>query len=165
MATADSFATAKTLKKIIDKVGGVELIICGEGSSDEYNQQVGNILGGLMGWTTINGVSAIELVDGGLKVNRTVEDGTEIVTLALPAVVSVTSDINTPKIPTMKDIMGAGKKPSTVWSAADVDGVQADASETLSILAPEQMDRLKVVIEGDDEESVAAFVEYMRKAL
>lgn len=37
-----------------------------------------------------------------------------------PAVLSVVADMNTPRIPSMKDILGAGKKPSRVLSFEDV---------------------------------------------
>ena len=65
----------------------------------------------------------------------------------------------------MKDILGAGKKPSTITKSEAPDGLKEGAAESLSVLAPEQMNRLKVVIEGEDDESIDEFVNYIRAAL
>ena len=73
LAFADSNQTAKALKAAICKMDDVDLVICGEGSSDQYNQQVGNMLGGILGWTTVNAVSKIEVVNDKLKIERSVE--------------------------------------------------------------------------------------------
>lgn len=162
---ADSLTTAKTLKAAVEKIDGVELVICGEGSGDIYAQQVGNTLGALLGWNTVNAVKKLEYAEGGLRVQRNVPDGVESLELALPAVISVTADANVPRIPGMKDILGAGKKPSTVWSLADVGLEPGRAYETVSILAPEQTDRKKIMIEGADEEAVSTLAGYIKTAL
>jgi len=142
----------------------VDLVLCGEGSGDMYTQQVGNTLGVLMGWTTLNAVSKIEYADGALKVERSVADGVESLTVNLPAVISVTSDINLPRFPSFKEIMAAGKKPSTSWALGELTCEQAPAYETVSILAPEQTDRKKVIMEGTDDETVDAFLDLIKKS-
>lgn len=165
LAFADSNQTAKALKAAICKMDDVDLVICGEGSSDQYNQQVGNMLGGILGWTTVNAVSKIEVVNDKLKIERSVEDGVEIFEINLPAVITVTSDINVPRIPSMKDIMAAGKKPATIWSKDDIGGLSAAVSNVKGVFAPEEKERLKNVIEIADEEGINAFVEQIRTAL
>lgn len=162
---ADSISIAKALSAGIAKIGDVDLVICGEGSSDMYSQQTGIILGGILGWTTLNAVASISKTDNGLRVTRVVDDGVETLDIALPAVISVTSDINMPRIPTMKDILGAGKKPSTIWTAADVDAEISVKAETLSILAPEETDRKRIVLNSGEEGAVEQFVSYLKSAL
>ena len=165
LACADSLQTAKALKAAVEKIGGVDLVLCGEGSSDEYNQQVGNLLGGLLGWTTVNSVSKIDAAEDKLKLERSVEDGIELMEVSLPAVISVTSDINVPRIPSMKDILAAGKKPAEFCAAADLGGVAPAASCVNEVLAPQQRDRRQIIIEKADENGIAEFVGYIRKAL
>ena len=98
-----------------------DLVLCGEGSADLYAQQVGVQLGQLLNVPTINSVSKIvSVADGKVTVERTLEDEVETLEMPLPAVISVTSDINEPRIPSMKQILGAGKKPSTIWTVGDV---------------------------------------------
>ena len=73
-----------------------------------------------------------------MTVERTLEDVVETVEVPLPAVVSVTPDIALPRIPGMKDILAAGKKPMNV---AGADGSYANAIEVVDCKAPEQADR------------------------
>lgn len=157
--------TASVLAAAAKKIG-FDLIICGEGSGDLYAQQVGVQLGELLGVPTINAVNKITAGSGSITVERSLEDEVEVLELALPAVITVTTDINLPKIPTMKAILAAGKKPITAWTAADVAGCEcAGGAEMVSILAPKQADRKKIILEGDSDENIAAFAENLRKAL
>ena len=137
-----------------------DLILCGEGSGDLYAQQVGILLGEALGVPCINAVSSITLADGIARVERALEKETQVLEIPLPAVLSVTSDINTPRIPSMKSILGAGKKPVNAGTPATGDGA---LSQTLSVLAPEQVKRLGDIIEGDSDENIAAFAEKLRK--
>ncbi len=165
LAEADSFMTAATLKAALEKIGDVDLVLCGEGSSDMYVQQVGNMLGAMLGWNTLNAVCGLTREGDHLRVERVVSDGKEVLEVDLPAVLSVTSDINIPRIATMKDIMAAGKKPSTVWSMADVGAAAEGKNETVSTLALEKADRKCIVLDGASEEEVAQFVDALKKAL
>ena len=80
--------------------------------------------------------------------------------MPLPAVLSVTSFINLPRIPGMKNILAAGKKPSTVWSAEDIiPEVPAATISVLEVKAPEQTERLQNIIEGDADDQIQEFIE------
>lgn len=157
-ATSDVLAGAA-------KKTGFDLIICGEGSGDLYAQQVGMLLGEKLGVACINAVSKIELAGNAIKVERSLEDEVEVLEVPLPAVISVTTDINVPKIPTMKSILAAGKKPVNVMALADTGASPSAPASMKSILAPEQVDRLNIIIEGDSDDNIAAFVENLRKVL
>jgi len=155
----DTHQTARALKNGIDKIGDYDLILCGEGSADLYAQQVGAQLGQLLGLPSINSVGKIAVKDGTVVVERTLEDEVETLEIPLPAVISVTSDINLPRIAGMKQILEAGKKPSTVWSAGDV-GLTA-LNPTITVLetkAPKQVDRRQEIVEGDSDEAIQAFM-------
>ena len=165
LAAADSYAIAQVLKAGVEKIGGADLIMCGEGSGDIYARQVGSVLGALLGWPTVNAVSEITAQDGKLIVERSLENGVEVLEVDLPAVVSVTTDINLPRIPGMKDILAAGKKPTVVWSLVDVGAGANSVTETLSVLAPEQTDRQQIIVEGDNAESIETFCSHLRKVL
>ena len=156
--------TAAVLAGAAKKIG-YDLVLCGEGSGDLYAQQVGVLLGEKLGVPCINAVSKIEADGNSVKVERSLEDEVEVLRIPLPAVLAVTTDINVPKIPSMKAILAAGKKPVEVMSPADVGGAGSAASSMTSVLAPEQVERLNVIIEGDSDDNIAAFVEHLRKAL
>lgn len=165
LAGADSYATASVVKAAVEKIGDVDLVICGEGSGDMYAQQMGNIVGGLLGWNTVNGVCAAVSEDGALGLERSVDDGVEVLNVVLPAVISVTGDINKPRIPTMKDILGAGKKPATVWSLEDIATQAACGAETLSVLAPAETERKKQILDASAEGALDEFASIIKKAL
>ncbi|MCL2893972.1 electron transfer flavoprotein [Brenneria tiliae] len=157
--------TAKLLAQAAWKIG-FDLIICGEGSGDLYAQQTGLLVGERLGVPCINAVSNITLGDGVITVERELEDEVEVLEITLPAVISVTSDINTPRLPAMKAILAASKKPVTQWSLAEAGGgVERAAAACVSIQAPEQTDRLRAIIEGDSEADIAALAHNIQQAL
>jgi len=165
LATADSYATAEILKAGVERIGDADLVLCGEGSGDIYARQVGSVLGAMLGWRTVNAVSKLTVEGGKLIVERSLENSVEVLEVTLPAVISVTTDLNKPRIPGMKDILAAGKKPTTVWSLADMGVGVNSVTETLSVLAPEQTDRMQIIIEGDSAENIEELYSHLRKAL
>ena len=157
--------TATVLAAAAQK-SGFDLLICGDGSSDLYAQQVGLLVGEMLDVPAINGVSKIlSLTDSTLTVERELEDEVETLSIPLPAVIAVSTDINTPQIPSMKAILGAAKKPVQVWSPADIGLNSVQAYSAQQVAAPKQRERQRVVIEGDGEEQIAAFVENLRKII
>lgn len=158
------YTTAQALAAAAQKIG-FDLIVCGDGSGDLYAQQVGLLTGELIGIPTINGVSkVVSMADGKLVVERSLENEIEVLEISLPAVISVTGDINTPRIPAMKAILAASKKPVTVLSAQDIGFNEVQGLAKLeSVLAPEQTERKKIIIEGDGDEQLAKFADHLRK--
>ena len=135
--TADSYAMAEALAAEVKALGDVDLVLFGEGSGDMYAQQTGILTGAILGWNTVNAVSKLE-------------DCVEVVKVALPAAVSVTSDICLPRLASMKEILKAGKKPSTIKSLADA-GVSGESKvETVSVAAVKKTARDCEVVAGDD---------------
>lgn len=161
---ADTFLTASVLAAAARKIG-FDLIICGEGSSDTYAQQVGLQLGGLLDLPVINAVNSISLNGSMINVERTLEDETETLEIPLPAVVCVTTDINVTRTPSMKEIIGAGKKPVTEWKIADLGIEAVNSTEIVSTLAPKQTDRKMIIIEGDSDENINTLYGYLRKEM
>jgi electron transfer flavoprotein beta subunit len=155
----DSLMTAKALAEAVKAAGDVDLVLFGTGSSDLYTQQTGNQVGTILGLPVLNEVNAVSAQDGNLRVERVLEGEVEVLELPLPAVLSVTSEINVPAIPGMRDIMAAGKKPVNELQI-DVAAVQA-TSEVVSDLAPEQKDRKLQIVKGDTEEMVDALIQFL----
>jgi electron transfer flavoprotein beta subunit len=155
---ADSYQTATALASAMGHLGAYDLVILGAGSSDRYAQQVGNQLGAVLGLPTLNFVNSLAVQGERLRVERTLEDAEQVIEMVLPAVVSITSAINVPRIPGMKDILAAGKKPVTEQSAI----MSAASSRPVSLLAPEQVDRRHVVVEGDPADVAAQLATFLK---
>lgn len=158
--------TARVLAAAAGKMG-FDLILCGDGSGDLYAQQVGARLGELLGLATVGGVSRIVSVSGAaLVVERTLENEVEVLEVPLPALVSVSPDINIPTIPGMKAILGAAKKPVTVWSCQNLGlDEQPALVRSVAVQAPKRKERKRIIIEGDGADQLAEFAAQLRKIL
>ncbi|MCE5243602.1 MAG: electron transfer flavoprotein subunit beta/FixA family protein [Syntrophobacteraceae bacterium] len=88
-----------------------DLIVCGEGSSDLYSQQVGPALAELLEIPCVTYVNRLSFSGGEIVADRKLDDGVETVSVKLPALVTILPDINSPRIPTLKQILAAAKKP------------------------------------------------------
>ena len=162
----DTLGTTTVLAKVIEKAGGADLVICGEVSLDSFSGQVGPKLAELLGVPCVSCVRKIEVRGGELLVERALEDRYEELAVPLPAVVTVTREINTPRIPSLMAIMKAAKKEIKVLGAQDL-GLSAEelsalrAHGLLEVMVP-PMERKKVRITGETPEEIA---ENLLKAL
>ena len=156
----DSLETAKALAAALQGIE-FDVVLCGAGSSDLYAQEVGVQLGTLLDLPTVNNVTAIVAKGNALEVERTLEEEMEVLEMPLPAVLTVSSEINIPSVPAMRDIMQAGKKP-VIELQADLSAA-APSTKTLAQLAPEQQERQMQIVEGDGDEAVAALVQFLKK--
>ena len=134
--------------------------ICGDGSADLYAGQVNIQLAAALGVPTINEVTSLTAEGDKLVVERTLDEEVEEIEVPLPAVVSVSPDIATPRIAGMRDILAAKKKPQTVEAAAVPVDVKVDVEE---IKAPELAPRKNQIFEeGDIDAFVAAVAEALK---
>lgn len=159
LAGADQAAVAAVLAAAVEKLPACDLLLFGEGSSDNYTGQVGARVAELLGLPQIGYARKVEAGDGVVRCERSMDDMLETVEAPLPAAVTVVSEINEPRIPGLMQIMKAKSKPLQVWSLADL-GLEAPTPvrEIVSNLAEEQ-DRKHVVFEGTAAEQADAFVD------
>ena len=153
----DARGTAAALAELVSKVGGFDVVLCGDGSADNYAQQVDVQLADALGLPVVTAVSAVSVEGAVATCDRMLETQLQTVQVDLPAVISVVPDIALPRIPGMKDILAAGKKPSSVNAASDVAAAVVDVVETK---APQQAERkmemLDASVDGDLEKFAAA---------
>jgi electron transfer flavoprotein beta subunit len=110
LSRADSFVYAKVLQKVYQQ-GSYDLVITGKQAQDTDNGQTGIILAEYLGLPCVSNVIAIDVMDDQrIKFSRLGDAGTEIVELALPAVITVSDSINEPRLPQMRGLMMAKKK-------------------------------------------------------
>lgn len=159
---ADSFQTASALADALGELDGYDLVLLGAGSSDRYSQQVGNQLGALLGLPTLNQVDGITVDGDHVRVERLLEDAVQVIDVPLPAVLSVSSGINNPRIPGMRDVLAAGKKPVSELAATMPDAMPDASARVVSVLAPEQVDRGRVVVEGDPAETAQQLAQFLK---
>ncbi len=137
----ESALSAMLLAKAVKEVGPYDLILLGEGSTDNYSGQVGPRLAELLDLPQVTYVKSLSVKDRSLTAVRSLEDCFEDVEVELPAVVSVVSELNEPRIPAVTQILKAGRKPKKILKPADLGINLKDFSpqlETVSNLAPVQ---------------------------
>jgi len=115
----DSLVYANAIAAAIKKLGDVDLIIFGKEFSDISSDQHIFQTARKLGWNALGFVGKIEAIDfksKTIRVRRMAEQGTQITTSQLPAVISVLKDINEPKYPTFIGIRKAAKAEMPVWA-------------------------------------------------
>ena len=161
LADMDAAATAEVLAALLAD-GSYDIILCGDGSADDYAQQVDVQLAARLGLPSVSAVTKIDGAEGAVVVERTLEDVVEEVRVPLPAVVAVSPDVALPRIPGMKDILAAGKKPMAVTGAAVVPGRTIDM---VSCAAPEAAERACNVVEASADGAIEQFAAALKAAL
>ena len=161
-AGMDAKATAAELAKLVAQIGDVDLVLCGDGSADNYAQQVDVQLACKLGWPVVNAATKVTCKGDVLEVERTLEDAVEVVEVALPAVVSVTPDAAEPRIPGMKDILAAGKKPTSLVA---VPTIPEATVETLSIAGIKPAERQMKIFDASEDGAIDSFLAAIKAAL
>ena len=123
---SDALATSAVLAKAIEKVGEVDLVLTGMASTDGSMSVVPAMLAERLGLPHVGFVGELTVGDGAVTARRDGDAASETVEVSLPAIVSVTDQINEPRYPSFKGIMAAKKKPVESWSLADL-GIEASA--------------------------------------
>lgn len=102
-AGADTWATATTLYAAVREVEDFDLILCGEKTVDGDTGQVGPELAELLGIPHVAYVSEImERNDSSVKVASEVWGRTYVRELEFPGLITVTKDVNVPRLPTLE---------------------------------------------------------------
>ncbi|MGQ4894205.1 MAG: electron transfer flavoprotein subunit beta/FixA family protein [Candidatus Njordarchaeia archaeon] len=123
MAGADTLATSYTLASAVKKVGNFDLIICGEKTVDGDTGQVGPEVAELLKIPHVSYVSEIREVSRDRLIVVSELGDAYLIELKLPGLITVTKDINEPRLPTFKDKMRARKAVIDKWTAEDLSDV------------------------------------------
>ena len=155
---SDAHATAVALSAAIKKIGQFDLILCGETSEDQYSFQVGPRIAENLSLPQITYASKVALKDGSVIVDRNLEDCYETVEAKLPVIITVSREINEPRLPTLMAIMAASKKPMVAWSANDIGLKPSDLGRQGSFTEPLKTtvatgERKRIVMQGEPQEA------------
>jgi electron transfer flavoprotein beta subunit len=134
---SDAIATSLVLAAAIRKIGDVGLVLTGMASTDGTMSVVPAMLAERLGLPHVGFVGELTVDDGTVTGRRDGDAASETVQAPLPAIVSVTDQINEPRYPSFKGIMAAKKKPFQTWSLSDlgVDPSEVGLSAAWSVVA------------------------------
>jgi electron transfer flavoprotein beta subunit len=154
---SDTYATAYLLAEAIRKIGAFDLILCGRQAADWDVGQVGLGVAELLGIPCVSIAQKLEVSDGRVTVERIVEGGYDVIEVGLPALITVSNEINKPRYPTLRGIMAAGKKQIPTWDAAALAidpariGAAAAHAKVLRLYVPVHEAHCEF-LEGDTDE-------------
>jgi len=117
---SDAVATSLILAAAVKKIGSPDLILTGMASTDGTMGVVPAMLAERLGLPQVTLASELTLEGGTVTIRRDGDVASETIAASLPALVSVTDQINEPRYPSFKGIMAAKKKPVETWSLADL---------------------------------------------
>jgi electron transfer flavoprotein beta subunit len=124
-------------------------------SADHNGIALGSMLAQLTSFAYIGAVTAVNLAEGKLTIDREIDGGKEVLNTQTPALVSVQKGIAIdPRIPAMRGIMMARRKPLTV--------VEPVAVEALTEVIEIEMPKAKSAVKMFEPENLGALVNALR---
>jgi len=120
-AGADTLATSKTIAATIKKVGNFDLIFCGRQAIDGDTAQVGPQIAEHLGLPQVTYVKKVDVNGNRLTVERSLEDGYEVLSLNMPCLLTAIKELNEPRYMSVKKIFESYRdKTVELWNAADI---------------------------------------------
>lgn len=116
--TMEPLGVAKTLQKLME-TEQPDLVLLGKQSIDSDNNQTGQILAGLCQMSQGTNCSRIVVGSDSVEISRDVDEGLEVRSLSLPAVLTADLRLNEPRYASLPDIMKAKRKPLQIYSLKD----------------------------------------------
>ena len=159
LRTATVLAAAARAVAARENLAHWDLLLCGEASADQYNEQVGPRLAAALDLPAVTYATRLAVEGAVLRADRALGDRSESVETALPALASVGMEINTARMPTVLQIMGAGRKPLVEMPLAELAGLDmarlraSPTVELMEVFSPPST-RKQIVIKGDSAEEI-----------
>ena len=142
LAGADTLATARTLAAAIRKIGDVDLVVCGDHSSDGDTGSVGPQIAELLGVPQATYALSAEAIDGRLCVRRLLPGIIETVELPLPALITVVKSPDRVRRPNLLKLKRAQKIQLPVWGVEELGldpttiGLRGSPTKVLDLTCP-----------------------------
>ena len=146
---AEPLGISKLLKSIVDRESP-DLIILGKQAIDGDNNQTGQMLGALTGFSQATFASEVNLDGDSLSVTREIDGGLQTLNINLPAIVTTDLRLNEPRYASLPNIMKAKSKPLDIIPAADLGVDISPRLETIKVTLPAEREA-GVIVETVDE--------------
>ncbi len=143
---SDTIATSTILAAAIRKIDEFDLVIAGEMTVDGDTAQVGPQTAEFLNIPHISYITELSNInDSNLEVVCNVWNGSYKKQIAFPGLITVTKDINTPRLPSFKDKMKSRKIEITQWDydsikdelESELIGIKGSPTRVKKIVIPE----------------------------
>jgi electron transfer flavoprotein beta subunit len=157
LAEAGRSELAAVLAEVVRHIGDVDLVVTGDSSVDVAAKMVPTVLAGELGWPAVAEVTAVSGHAGALRVERAVPGGVQVLEISGPAVLAAAADAASPRVPGMKELLGAAKKPVEFLGLAALKVPPSSAVMTVTGRSrPERKARKGQLIDTTDPAAAAA---------
>ena len=166
-AGADTLATSYALSSAIRRLGSFDLVICGEKTIDGDTAQVGPEVAEFLGIPHVAYVEEILEADKKrIIVKSRMGRNYYVLALRLPGLITVTKDVNAPRLPTLRDKIRSRRAEITVWDADSLSevadtrlfGVSGSPTTVARVYAPHAEKRKGMIFRGNPEEAAEKIV-------
>ncbi len=146
-----SITVANAIARFAVVTGPYDIVFTGSGAGDTHSSIIGPMVSALLGYRLVANADKVEVKEQKAKAKCTMEDGTYNYEVQFPAVITVTSEANEPRIPTLKAILR-----SKNMQVKEIGPEQLDLSveEYKDIKVIKHMvERKRVIMEASDQKS------------
>jgi len=163
----DTGGIAEIFKLFYEKNGPFDLVLLGASSTDSFSSTLGARIASLLGIPILPFADKVQVEENKITVESSLEDGTYVYTASLPAVVTVTLEINEPRIPKLKDILKAKRKKIVELKPEEL-GISELKSliEIIETKAYEE-ERKQIILDASDpskiDEVIDKLIEHLKK--
>jgi electron transfer flavoprotein beta subunit len=158
----DYHVVSALLAEAIKKIGNYDIILCGEASIDLFSGQVGPRLAGLLNIPQITYAQNVKAGKDKVVAERNMGDKMVTTESTYPVIITVTKEINTPRLPSLMQILSSANKPIKELSADSLGVKLSPAIETVELKGV-PMERKNIVYKDDVNESIKKLVDSLAK--
>ena len=150
------------LSGAVKKLGEYDLILCGEASTDMFSGQVGPRLAGILDIPQITYAQKLTTSKDKIIAERNLGDMVVTMESPYPVLITVTKEINEPRLPSLMEILASANKPIHEWRIDDL-GVTLEEKVVATDLQGISMDRKQEIFEDDSDASIQKLVDHLMK--
>ncbi len=156
----DAIAQAKVLAGVI-RDEGADLVFVGGKEADWDSAALGPAVAEALGWPHSDWTTKLELSSDKATVTHDADDGSETLTLPLPAVVTTQQGLNEPRYPTLPNIMKAKRKELKKMTLEDAGGAAAKTQTVKQTIQTKE--RLNKIVGGDPADAAKELVRLLHE--
>lgn len=163
----DYFILSNILAIAIKNIQNFNLIICGEASIDSFSGQVGPRVAEILGIPQITYSKKVTAESDKITAERDIDEKIVTVEAPYPVLLTVTKEINEPRLPNLMQILAASNKPINEKSLEDIGAGDLESAEpkikTVN-LEGVSMSRKNIIYEENLEICCAEVIDEVLKA-
>ena len=148
----DVYTVGRSISELVSRTGPYNLILIGLGSSDTHSSQLPPLIATLLDIPVVIGVDKLEYTGDTINVTCSYEDGIYKYSLKPPAVISVTTEANMPRIPTIRDILRAKKMKFEEIPIEEL--IENPMYIDIGSISKYTVERKRIILEADTEEKI-----------